>query len=83
MVARGTKQHGVNMKDPLPGQDYFLREPEVQRITGLSRTTRWRLQREDKFPHRRQISPNSVGWLASEINAWMAAQSAPIEPEAA
>ena len=71
------------MSAPLPGQDHFLREPEVQRITGLSRTTRWRLQRDGKFPHRRQISTNAVGWLASEINAWMAGRSAPVEPEAA
>ena len=63
--------------------DRFMREPEVQRITGLSRTTRWRLQRDGKFPHRRQISTNAVGWLASEINAWIAEQTVPIEPEAA
>ena len=61
--------------------DYFMREPEVQRITGLSRTTRWRLQRDGMFPYRRQISPNSVGWLASEINAWVAEKSAPVEPK--
>lgn len=63
--------------------DRFIREPEVQRITGLSRTTRWRLQRDGKFPQRRQISPNSVGWLASEISTWMSEQSAPVEPTAA
>ena len=64
-------------------EDRFMREPEVRRITGLSRTTRWRLERARKFPRRRQISTNAVGWLASEINAWMAEQSSPVEPEAA
>ena len=59
------------MNERLSDQDHFLREPEVRRITGLSRTTRWRLQRDGKFPLRRQISANAVGWLASEINAWM------------
>jgi prophage regulatory protein len=63
--------------------DRFMREPEVRRITGLSRTTRWRLERVGKFPRRRQLSANAVGWLASEIRAWMADQSAPVEPEAA
>ncbi len=63
--------------------DRFLREPEVQHITGLSRTTRWRLQRDGKFPRRRQISTNAVGWLASEIDAWIAERTAPAEPEAA
>ena len=71
------------MSTTTPEFDRFLREPEVQHITGLSRTTRWRLQRDGKFPRRRQISPNGVGWLASEIFAWMAERSVPVEPEAA
>ena len=49
----------------------FLREPEVQHVTGLSRTTRWRLERAGRFPHKRKLSDNAVGWLASEIEAWM------------
>lgn len=53
------------------GLDRFIREAEVRRITGLSRSTRWRLERDRKFPKRRRISPNAVGWLASEIREWM------------
>ena len=67
----------------LPHEDRFVREKEVERLTGLSRTTRWRLERQGKFPRRRQISTNAVAWLASEIHAWMTERSAPIEPEAA
>lgn len=52
--------------------DRFLREPEVRRITGLSRTTRWRLEKAGKFPARRQISDNAVAWFSSEVEAWMA-----------
>ena len=54
--------------------DRFLREPEVKRITGLGRTTRWRLERVGKFPRRRKISHNAVAWLASEVDTWMAEQ---------
>ena len=50
----------------------FIREPEINRITGLSRTTRWRLERTGRFPRKRKLSDNAVGWLASEIEAWMA-----------
>ncbi len=50
----------------------FLREPEVHRVTGLSRTTRWRLEQSGRFPRKRKLSDNAVGWLASEIEAWMA-----------
>ena len=52
-------------------EDRFLREPEVARLTGLSRTTRWRMERRGEFPRRRSISRNAVAWLASEIRAWM------------
>ena len=43
-------------------EDRFLREPEVHRLTGLSRTTRWRLERAGKFPRRRRISENAVAY---------------------
>ena len=49
----------------------FIREPECKSITGLSRTTRWRLEKAGKFPARRKISQNTVGWLSTEIEEWM------------
>ena len=52
--------------------DRFVREPEVKRITGLSRVTRWRMERRGEFPRRRRISTNAVAWLESEIAEWMA-----------
>jgi prophage regulatory protein len=51
----------------------ILGEPEVYRLTNLSRTTRWRLEREGKFPRRLRLSGNRVGWQADEVLAWMAA----------
>ncbi len=57
--------------------DRFLRESEVRRITGLSRTTRWRLERHGDFPRRRQISANAVAWLESEIRQWQVEKAAP------
>ncbi len=60
------------MTTPSSQSDRFLREPEVKRITGLSRTTRWRLERRGEFPRRRILSRNAVGWLASQIETWMA-----------
>ena len=52
--------------------DRFIREKECRELTGLSRTTRWRLERHGNFPHRRKISPNGVAWLLSEIRSWQA-----------
>ncbi len=66
------------MNKPTQAPDRFLREPEVARLTGLSRTTRWRLERAGRFPRKRRISENAVAWVASEIEIWMAER-----PEAA
>lgn len=49
----------------------ILREHQVAEITGLSKATRWRLERDGKFPKKRQLSANTVGWLASEIEEWI------------
>ena len=67
-----TKNCEVHMSTPDTNFERFMREAEVRRITGLSRTTRWRLERRGAFPRRRQISPNGVAWLESEIRQWQA-----------
>ena len=53
----------------------FIRERECRELTGLSRSTRWRLERQGQFPRRRHISPNGVAWLLSEIEAWQSSRS--------
>ena len=64
------------MSDPHTNTDRFLREPEVRKVTGLSRVTRWRMENRGEFPKRRRISPNAVAWLSSEVQAWMAEKAA-------
>jgi len=49
----------------------FLREPQVNSLTGLSKSTRWRLERAGRFPRRRRLSTRSVGWLTKEIYDWL------------
>lgn len=49
----------------------FIREPECHRITGLSRDTRWRLEKEGKFPKRYKISENTIGWLSTDLETWI------------
>ena len=57
--------------DAETGPDRIVRDNEAGKITGTSRTTRWRLEREGLFPKRLQISSGAVGWLASELQAWI------------
>jgi len=51
--------------------DKILRKPDVIPTVGLSDATVWRLERAGKFPKRIQLGGNSVGWLESEIIAWL------------
>lgn len=48
----------------------LMRWPLVAATLKISRSTAWRLEKAGKFPHRRQISNKSVGWLRSEVEAW-------------
>lgn len=52
--------------------DRIIREPECRRVTGLARNTRWRMMRRGEFPQSRQIAPGAIGWLESEVLAWIA-----------
>jgi prophage regulatory protein len=54
----------------------MLREREVKHITGLSRVTRWRMERRGEFPGRVHLAPRCVGWPEAEVMEWMRARSA-------
>jgi len=74
---QSTTGHGrhVDIGISPPPDDRVIREPECERRSGLSRSTRWRLERMGQFPRRRRISPGCSGWLASEIDAWLCARA--------
>lgn len=68
----GTKG-GPSVQHPAeadPSDLGYLRFPEVHRLTQLSRTTLWRMERDGAFPARRKLSRRAVGWLASEVRLW-------------
>lgn len=49
----------------------FLRLSDVMRRTGLSRSSIYLNIKKGHFPKNINIGVRSVGWLESEINAWM------------
>ncbi len=51
--------------------DSILRWPQVAKLTNLSRTTIWRMEKEGTFPKRVKIGPHSVGWKSSDIQEWL------------
>ncbi|MEP7307502.1 MAG: AlpA family phage regulatory protein [Acidobacteriota bacterium] len=61
--------------------DRVLRLNEVKRITGLSRTTIWQMERSGKFPKHVRLTGKAIGWLESQIGGWMYALAAPPMPE--
>ena len=52
-------------------KDKFLREHETTAVSGLSRTTRWRLEKRGHFPRKYQISAGLTAYKESEVMQWM------------
>lgn len=52
----------------------LLRIDDVLRLTGLSRSTVYRLVREGTFPAPLKLSVQSVAWRADALQAWMEAR---------
>jgi prophage regulatory protein len=52
----------------------FARMPTVLRLTGLGRSTIYRLIAEDKFPAQVRIGTRAVGWRWSDLERWSAAR---------
>ncbi len=49
----------------------ILRRPEVQRLTGLSSASIYRLMDRGTFPRPMKLGVRAVGWVAAEIEAWL------------
>ena len=57
-----------------PNQDLkyiVLRLPEVKQQTGLSRSAIYQRISDDKFPKSINLGSRAVGWLASDVQAWI------------
>lgn len=66
-LARKTRVKGVVSKP-----ERLLRRAEVQRDTGLSRSTLYRKIAASEFPAPIQLSEKSVAWVESEVASWIA-----------
>ena len=56
--------------------DRILRRGEVERVTGLSRSTLYSHMAEGTFPKPIKLGRRAVGWLESAIDAWLAERAA-------
>ena len=49
----------------------YLRIHDVIDHTGLSRSVIYDLVKRGDFPAQKRLSPGAVGWLSTEVEAWM------------
>jgi prophage regulatory protein len=59
------------MERPNSSDDRILLKRTVLERVPVNHVTLWRMERRGDFPQRVQISPGRVGWLESEVNAWL------------
>jgi prophage regulatory protein len=49
----------------------ILKQPEVSRVTGLSRSSLYRLEALGQFPSRVNLSESATGWRSDDIQKWI------------
>ena len=58
--------------DRLHGTPLLKRsDGSLMAFTGMCYTSLYQLERDGKFPARRQISPGRVAWIKAEVQEWM------------
>ncbi|MFV0492874.1 MAG: helix-turn-helix transcriptional regulator [Pseudorhodobacter sp.] len=51
--------------------DRHLRRPAVEELTGLSRTTIYKLMNQGEFPRPVKLTKKAVAWPESAITDWL------------
>jgi prophage regulatory protein len=59
----------IGSRPPRPMR--VLRLGQVLDMTGLSKTTIYKLQAEGGFPLRMKITTHCVGWIENEVQSWV------------
>lgn len=56
-------------------QERFIHDDECGRMTGLSKSTRWRMERRSEFPAMVKLSPGRSAYRLSSVLSWMASRT--------
>ncbi len=59
------------MSDTLQKQDVMIGIQEVSVLTGMSRTTIYRLRKKNRFPKPHEYSWNMLRWPRNEVLEWI------------
>jgi len=49
----------------------ILRMPEVKKLTGISRSSIYRMMADGIFPNSVSLGSRAVGWMVGDIRAWL------------
>jgi prophage regulatory protein len=63
--------HLVSETRPPVQRDRMLRLPEVEHLTGLKKSTLYRLMRERQFVACVQVTPRCTAWPESHVLQWV------------
>lgn len=55
-------------------QERVMRRKEVEKVTGLGRSSLYAAMAEGEFPRQIKLTSKAVGWLESEILSWIRAR---------
>jgi prophage regulatory protein len=55
--------------------DKILRCRDVQEVTGLSRSTIYRMMDRNDFPKATKLGVRAIGWRQSAVNDWIEGRS--------
>lgn len=70
-LLESTSSNTINTPNFDNQPDRIIRAKEVQKLTGVSRTTLWRFENKGEFPRRVSLGASSVGWKLSEVQSWI------------
>ena len=68
------------MKNGVASSPLILRRPQVEQRTGLSRSTLYQYIQDGLFPRPVSLGARAVGWLESDVNAWITARTRVARP---
>ncbi|MEM8594377.1 MAG: AlpA family phage regulatory protein [Pseudomonadota bacterium] len=74
-AAESKPERPVSQSSIASSSERIIRFKEVQAMVGVSRTTIWRWEMSGKFPMRVSLGAGSVGWMKSDVDAWIRSKS--------
>uniref|UniRef100_C6E131 Phage transcriptional regulator, AlpA n=1 Tax=Geobacter sp. (strain M21) TaxID=443144 RepID=C6E131_GEOSM len=63
------------MRRATPKENEIIRPRDLPQLTGLSRTTIWRLEKAKEFVQRIRLTRHSIGYRRVDIERWLEARA--------